>query len=429
MLPSESARLAIVWLTSGAIALAAPMIVWAAILLARRRPVPVLLMRAILVAAGLVLGFLLLGVGDLPTPRLVALILSVVIVALIASTRPRTAGAVLVAIAVPPTLWWGSFLADNAVAGRHWVVADVLTPLIFGATAVIAGLWLYGWGGQRERALHPVQVIVPDERKFGAAAMALTGPKIFGLATYELASGISLFVIAVATVSLLHGRAFVEGALVAIGGVLVGWAVCSVTFVLARRPNDRRAWEAFSWMGEWELDRYRAVAGGPMLPTKGDFQKWLKASPDDPRLGWIRSELFVMERCFDDARAATEAMPVDTPYDRVERESALASIDWYTGGPGDTAELRAAADAVLPADGEEGLRAEVTFAVAEVRRLLSVGDPDPARPMREARDRLGARADGILWTMLRRRLWSKLLYSAAVIVGGLTLLDRIFTLA
>ena len=429
MLPSELAQSAIVWLTAAAVSLGVPMLVWAGLTLARRRPVPVLLTRAILVAAGLVLGYLLLGAGDLATPRLVLVVLSALVVVLIAATRPRTAGAVLVAIALPPTLWWGSFLADNALAGRRWVLGDVLPPFAIAAVALVLGLWLYRRGGAPERARHPVQVTVPDERKFGAVAMALVGPKVFGAATYEFAAGISLFLVAVATVTLIHGRPFVEGALIGIVGVLVAWAVGCLAFVVARRPADRRAWEAYSWLGEYELDRYRAAAGGPALPTKGDFQKWLKASPDDPQLGWIRSELFLMERRFDEARAAAEAMPVDTPYDVVERESALTAVDWYTGGAGDTAGLRAATDAVVPADGEERLRAEVTVAAAEVRRLISAGDPDPARPMREARDRLGARADGLLWTVLRRRLWSKLLFMAVLFVGALTILDRVFTLA
>jgi hypothetical protein len=257
----------------------------------------------------------------------------------------------------------------------------------------------------------------------------MLGPRVLGLPTGDLASLVLMFAAALVTASLVHGRPFVEGALVTLAGGLVAWAVGSVAYVLARRPKDRRAWEAYTWLGEWELDRYRAIVGGPALPSKDDFRKWLKASPDLPELGWIRSELFVMEQEFDKARAAADAMPVDTPYERVEREAAFASIDWYSGGHGDATALRAAAAEILPADSDERFRAEVNVAAADVRQLLGLGDVDPARPMRELRDRLGARADGILWTVLRRRLWSKFLMTALTIVVLIAALTSAFPLS
>jgi hypothetical protein len=242
------------------------------------------------------------------------------------------------------------------------------------------------------------------------------GRMIFGMPSQDLAAVLAMLAISLVTASLTRGRTFVEGAAITVTGVLIAWAACCLAFGLVRRPQDRRAWEAFTWLGEWDLDRYQATAGGPALPTRDDFRKWLKASPDRPDLGWIRTELFVMEQQFDKAQAAAEAMPADTPYERLEREAAFASIDWHSGGPGDTARLRAAAAEILPVNGEERLRADVTLAAAEVRRLLAVGDADPVRPMREVRNRLGARADGILWTALRKRLWSKFLTTAVTIV-------------
>jgi hypothetical protein len=57
--------------------------------------------------------------------------------------------------------------------------------------------------------------------------------------------------------------------------------------------------------------------------------------------------------------------------------------------------------------------------------LLAKRDPDPARAMRLVPDRLGARPDGILWTVIRRRLWSKLLMPAAVVVIAFVALERL----
>jgi len=308
-------------------------------------------------------------------------------------------------------------------------MAEVLAGLIPGIVALLVGLFSFSAFGRAEAERNPTQTAGPAPRTFGATGLALLGPKIFGMASQDLAAVLAMLAIALVTASLTRDRTFVEGALITVAGVLIAWAACCVAFALARRPQDRRAWEAFTWLGEWELDRYVAVAGGPALPSRDDFRRWLKASPDDPKLGWIRTDLFVMEQEFDKARAAAEAMPVDTPSERLEREAAFASIDWYSGGPGDPTGLRAAVAEILPADGDERLRAEVTLAAAEVRRLLATEDADPARPMREMRDRLGARADGILWSALRRRLWSKFLTTALTIVLVVVALNSVLPLA
>jgi hypothetical protein len=44
------------------------------------------------------------------------------------------------------------------------------------------------------------------------------------------------------------------------------------------------------------------------------------------------------------------------------------------------------------------------------------------------RDRLGARADGILWIVLRRRLWSKFLTTAFTIVVVVVALNSVLPL-
>ena len=429
VLPSDIAWELILSLAAAALVLIVPLSAYAALQLIRRRPVQVWLLRAVLIALGFFLGFLLLATNGTDTPRLLAIVATVVVVVFVFLIRPRTAGAMLVAISLPWITWWASFLADNALWGRHWNGSEVVAALIPGVTALLVGLFSFYAFGTSEAERNSVGPGGPTTRTFGAAGIAMLGPRIFGMASQDLAAVLAMLAIALVTASLTRGRTFVEGALITVAGVLVAWAAACVAFVLVRRPQDRRAWEAFTWQGEWELDRYRAVVGGPALPSRDDFRKWLKASPDQPELGWIRTELFVMEREFDKAQAAAEAMPVDTPYDRVERETAFASIDWHSGGPGDTGELRAAAAEILPADGDERLRADVSLAAAEVRRLLAVGDTDPARPMRELRDRLGARADGILWTVLRRRLWSKFLMTALTIVVLIVALTSAFPLS
>jgi hypothetical protein len=427
VLPSELVWQATIRLTTGAITLVILLGASAVVSLARRRPVGPGLLRGLLLAAGFVLGFLIVGTAGSPTNHLPVLVASSVLVAIVASTRPRTGGVVLVAIAVPWMAWWGSFVIDDAISGQHWDLAAVAPPLFAGVVAALAGVGLFAAGGGRERLRHPTPPAEPQERRFGATSRTILGPRILGMTTYELAGGVLLLVVGLVTSALIRGRPAVESGLLIAAGVILASILGCASWVLVRRPRDRRAWEAFSWLGEWELDRYRALAGGPALPAPNDFRRWLTSSPDRPDIAWIRVELLVMEPRFDEARAVAEAIPDDTPYARVEREAARASVDWHSGGPGETAALRGAVDAVIPATGDERLRAEVIFASAEVRRLLGAGDPDAARPMLVARDRLGPRADGILWTVIRRRLWSKVLQAALVVVLAVVGLERVVT--
>ena len=429
MLPSDVTWSIIISVAAAALVLLVPLVLFAGLQLIRRRPVPVLVVRGVLVALGVFLGFLLLATNGTETPRLLTIVASAVVVVSTFLIRPRTAGAVLVAISLPWTAWWLSFLIDNALWGRHWAVSEVVAALIPALAAMFVGFYAFSAFARAEAERHPAQPAEADVRAFGATGLALLGPRIFGMPSQDLAAVLAMLAIALVTAGLTRGRTFVEGASITVAGVLVAWAACCLAFVFVRRPQDRRAWEAYTWLGEWELDRYVAIAGGPALPSRDDFRKWLKASPDVPELGWIRTELFVMEREFDKARAAAEAMPVDTEYERLEREAAFASIDWYGGGPGDTEGLRSAVAEIRPADGEERLRAEVTLAAAEVRRRLAIGDADPARPMREVRDRLGARANGILWSVLRKRLWSKYLTTATTIVLVVLALNSVLPVA
>ena len=428
MLPSDLAWHGLLWVTAAAITLLVTLGGWAVIQRLRRRPFGTGFLRITLVAAGFVLGSAFLGMEGRPLVRLVIVGLGFVLVAGVTWTRPRTGGAVIVALAVPWVAWWASFLLDNTFAGRHWVVGDVVPPFLAGAAIGLAGIALFVAGGTPERLRHPAPPAEPVKRTFGVTGQVLVGRKVLGMATYELAMTVVLLGAGVITASATRGRSAVEAGLVITVGVALAWLAACAAWVFVRRTPDRRAWEAFAWLGEWELDRYIAVAGGPALPTKGDFRRWLRSSPDRPDVGWIRYGLWVMEGNLDHARAVAETIPQQTPYDVVEREGALAAVDWYAGGPGDTEALRNATEAIVPLSGEERLRAEVALAAADVRRLIAGGDADPSRPMRLVRDRLGPRADGILWQALRRRVWPQVLKTSLVIVLGVILFDRLTSL-
>ena len=121
----------------------------------------------------------------------------------------------------------------------------------------------------------------------------------------------------------------------------------------------------------------------------------------------IRIEIALLAGRQEEARALLQALPNETPWERFEVAALRDLVDWRAGGDGDLAAMEAAARAIAPADGDERLRADVTVAVARVRRNMADGRAAPgdaAGPLVEVRDRLGPRADGQVGRALRRRL-------------------------
>jgi hypothetical protein len=380
------------------------------------------------VAVGLILGDLLIFTTRLPLPRLLALATAAgLVVAQLLSYQPATAGATLVAVALPWTIWFGWFIADNAIGGGRWSTPDIVPAAVAGVAAIGVGVTLMAIGRPIEARAHPPGP-AENPRRWDALSHRLLGPRLLGAPFHDLAVTVIVVGIAIGNASAIHGRPFVVGAAITVISVGIAFALGAAAWVLVRRPAERRAMEAYVYLGEYELDRFRAQVGGPAVPTIRDFRRFLDASAPSTQLEWIRSELFAVFGRLPEARASAEAMPTSTPYQRVERASHLAYIDWLAGGPGDVGPLRAAAAEVLPAGSAEALRAEVTVAIGEARVAIGQGSADPLRPLRTVRDRLGSAADGILWTALRRRAWPGMLRLSALFVVATTVLDRLASL-
>jgi hypothetical protein len=100
-------------------------------------------------------------------------------------------------------------------------------------------------------------------------------------------------------------------------------------------------------------------------------------------------------------------------------------VEWHAGGDGDLPAMEAAAAEILPADGDERLRAEVTVATAKVRRRMAEGGTTPeavVEPLLAVRGALGHRADGQIGRALRRRLLPVLLGGTALLAIATELL-------
>lgn len=252
----------------------------------------------------------------------------------------------------------------------------------------------------------------PGSRAFGSIAAAIREPAMIGPFGLPEIAMLVAFVGTWLLVPLLLQRWLPGAGLLVDLGVpaVIGAVLATEAYVRAMPPRSRRAFEAFSWLGEWELARARATVGG--VPTSpDDAERWLAAHPEGAITNLdalpIRIEILLLAGRFEDARAAIERLPTITPWDRFEKASLVDLVDWRAGRDGDVPAMERAAEEVLPIDGDERLRADVTIAVAKVRRRMADGRAaagDAAQPLLDVRPRLGRRADGQVGRALRRRL-------------------------
>ena len=250
----------------------------------------------------------------------------------------------------------------------------------------------------------------PKGRSFGDVGAAVRAPAIVG--PFGL-SEVALLAALIATwlvVGLLLPPSVPEPLRLAIVAV-IGAALGAEAFIRAMPGPARDGFEAFSWLGEWEMAQVRAQTGGGVPTTQTAAKHWLLAHKNRPDLDWVRVEMLTFVQRFDEARAVAEQMPEGDPAQRVDRAIARDFADWYGGGPGDLTGIESAAQELLPPDGDPRLRVEVAIAIANVRRRLADGEEPIAagQPLRDVRRRLGRRADGQVGRALRGRLFRPLL--------------------
>jgi hypothetical protein len=194
--------------------------------------------------------------------------------------------------------------------------------------------------------------------------------------------------------------------LVAVGvGERLGWAIAPfamaavgalagvVVAVLVLPRRIRRAYEAYSWQGNAEVERFRERTGSP-VPTKTEaMEQWLAANPATPTMRLPRIEILAFLGRFSEAKdeldVAIAATPEAGPETAFEIESLRQYIDWLELGSTDLSALRAAA-AALPSGSEMRLSGDVTLAIGEARIRLVDRDPNWMAPLEVVRPRLGS---------------------------------------
>jgi hypothetical protein len=177
---------------------------------------------------------------------------------------------------------------------------------------------------------------------------------------------------------------FVMAAVAALAGVVVA--------ILVLPARIRRAFEAYSWQGHAEVERFKERTGGP-VPTKVEaMEQWLAANPATPAMRLPRIEILAFLGRFSEAKdeldVATAANPEADPETAFEIASLRQYIDWLELGSTDLIALRAAV-AALPS-GTEQQSGAVTLAISEARIRLVERDPNWTAPLEAVRPSLGS---------------------------------------
>jgi hypothetical protein len=323
--------------------------------------------------------------------------------------RRVQAGQLIFGASLPWAILWAIYLVGMIINPGQFDTRSVLTWFSVGAAGLLTGTVLARRGDPPAPAPSPAAPAgQPGSRSFGSIAAAIREPGRVGpFGTSELAALIA-FVMAWTLVPIAFAIAGLPPVVTTVVSVIVGAALGTEAYIRAMPSRSRRAFEAFSWLGEWELKQAGASLVNPVPTSPREAAEWLARHPEVDANRWLRVEVLTLAGRYDEARAAVERMASGTPDERWTRAEALESVDWHAGGDGDLAGLEAAAADLLPADGDDRMRAEVSIATARVRRLMADGRSTPGdalEPLIAIRPRLGTRADGQVGRALRRRLF------------------------
>jgi hypothetical protein len=344
----------------------------------------------------------------LPDPVVAAPILGATALLVILSWRGRRrvqAGWIVIGAALPWTALWTVYLIALA-AGARFEPGATWQGFLLGAVPLAAGLVIAARGDADSTQRAGTVEAKRSGRTFHDVSTAIGALDMLGPFRLPSLAALVALVASWIVIPLALGP-FVPAPVPFILAAGISSLAATEAFIRIRTPTARRAFEAFSWLGEWELARFREATGGRVPVTRGRAQRWLATHPDRPEIRGFRVEILVVAGRYDEARATIAELPAPDPVAAFDRASLQDLVDWFSGGEGDLVALEEAAALVLPENGDVRLRAEVAVAVARVRRLMADGRRTPgdaAEPLLEVRRRLGARADGQLGRALRPRV-------------------------
>jgi hypothetical protein len=373
------------------------------------------------VAGAASLGTMLVFAPDVAIAAPLVVVLGAIVIGRWRAGRRGQAGWLILGAGFPILVAWILVLlaptpSSGAMTGAGWLW------LGGGAVTCLVGLAIVARGDPPPAAPDiAAPAGQPGSRALGSIAMAIREPGMVGPFGLPELSMLGAFVLLWIVVPFLIPRD--AHLLVQLGlPSLVASVVATEAYVRGMPARSRRAFEAFSWLGEWELARARRVTGRSVPSSRDAALGWLAERPERvDRLdeAALRVEVLLLAEQLEEAGRLVDRMDerAATPWERFEVAALKDLVSWRAGGNGDLPALDAAAEAVLPRDSDDRLRAEVTVAVARVRRRMADGRTvagDAAQPLLDVRERLGDRAKGQVGRALRPRLLPMLLVVSLV---------------
>jgi hypothetical protein len=172
----------------------------------------------------------------------------------------------------------------------------------------------------------------------------------------------------------------------------VGALVGVVVAILALPRRVRRAFEAYSWLGHAEIERFKERTGGTVPTNVSAMEQWLAANPATPAMRLPRIEILAFLGRFGEAKDELDVATAATSDADAEAAFEIATlrqyIDWLELGSTDMSALRAAA-AALPTRSELRTFGAITLAISEARIRLVDRDPNWTAPLEATRPGLG----------------------------------------
>ncbi|MEP6469226.1 MAG: hypothetical protein ABJC24_05595 [Chloroflexota bacterium] len=161
-------------------------------------------------------------------------------------------------------------------------------------------------------------------------------------------------------------------------------------------------------------DHWRALGAGKIPRDAGQGSSWLAAHPEPGRLAPQR---LVAQLFAGDTTAANETLstyPTSTAYERFELANDRWFLDFLAGELPALDEVEAAAANVQ----DPGERARAAAAAATMRaHAAAVSGGDWVAALAAARQVVGARADGLVWSRYVVPGWTLLMGVAAALIG------------
>ena len=313
------------------------------------------------------------------------------------SGRFRHAGLAVLGLCLPGALWWGRFYYQDVVdpallyddAVRLWF----LVPFV----GALMGIGLIVMGDRSDPVPRVMRRPPNAARDPMALGNVLSAAIAFGI--YPLPSLVAeLTALAVTVAALTFATALgLPWPLLLVGGTLLFMLTATELWYVAFPHAARKPWEAFSYVGHLELERWRAATGTPAPNTEAKMRAWLRDNEERRETRWAHAELLAVVGRLDEARAMAERIETATAAEEFDRQSMLDYIHWIEGADIDHDARLREADALGPPGSPERLYARGLATIALARDRADQGG-DWRTPLVEFQGLIGSAG----WISLRK---------------------------